>query len=62
MKDQRTKKELADLKAMRETSKISIRGVDRDLYQRARMQALKERLSMGDWLNKILRKILGNGS
>ena len=60
MKDQRTKKQLADLNSMREASKISIRGVDRDLYQRARMQALKERLSMGDWINKILRKILGN--
>ena len=41
---------------------IFVRGVDQDLYQRARMQALKERLSMGEWFNKILKKVLGNGA
>ena len=39
--------------------KLTIRGVDADLYQKARIDAVKKKLSMGRWLNEAIKLVLG---
>ena len=42
----------------KETKPVSIRGLDRNLWKLARVEAVKEGKSVGDWLNEAIKEKL----
>jgi len=44
----------SELKNEQQTTTINIRGIDRNLYVEARVQAVREGKNMGEWLNKAI--------